>query len=82
MSYTTPGATYLLKETVTVDEQQQEVTVGYGIYVNNQSGYALPHTGGEGTTLYTLGGLTLMLGAALMYGFRMRRRRKEVNDSL
>lgn len=61
----TPGATY------TTDD-------GYGIYINNPSGLELPKTGGLGTILYTLGGSVLMLGAALMYGFRMRRRERRL----
>ena len=58
-----PGATY-------------ETEDGIGIYINNLSGAELPMTGGHGTLLYTLGGLLLMLGSAMMYGFRMRRRER------
>ena len=47
--------------------------------VTNTPGQALPYTGGPGTLLYTLSGIVLMLGAALMYGFRMRRRERRLN---
>lgn len=52
---------------------------GYTITVNNTTGVELPNTGGPGTLLYTLSGIALMLGAALMYGFRMRRRERRLN---
>ena len=42
----------------------------------NTPGTALPSTGGPGTTIYTLGGLLLVIGAGLMYGFVLRRRRE------
>lgn len=44
--------------------------------VINTPGQALPHTGGPGTMINTLGGLILIMGAALMYGFVSRRRRE------
>ena len=40
------------------------------IRVWNSSGVELPHTGGSGTLLYTLGGLILMGAAVLIYGIR------------
>ena len=46
--------------------------------VTNTPGQSLPHTGGSGTLLYTLSGLALVLGSALMYGFRMRRRERRL----
>ena len=49
------------------------------IVIGNTPGAALPNTGGPGTLLYTLSGILLMLGAALMYGFRMRRRERRLN---
>ena len=53
---------------------------GYWVVkINNTSGAVLPNAGGPGTLLYTLGGLTLML-SALMYGFRMRRRERRLNE--
>ena len=52
---------------------------GYTITVNNSTGVELPNTGGPGTLLYTLSGIALMLGAALMYGFRLRRRERRFN---
>ena len=47
---------------------------GYTITVNNTSSVELPHTGGPGTLSYLLSGIALMLGAALMYSFRLWRR--------
>ena len=49
------------------------------VKINNSSGVELPNTGGPGTLLYTLSGIALMLGAALMYGFRLRRRERRLN---
>ena len=49
------------------------------LLIYNTPGVELPSTGGPGTLLYTLSGLALMLGAALMYGFRMRRRERRLN---
>ena len=43
----------------------------------NTPGTALPSTGGPGTTIYTLGGLLLVLGAGLMYGFVLRQKKRE-----
>ena len=48
----------------------------YVVIVTNNSGVELPNSGGPGTTLYTLGGLMLVIASALMYGFRMRRRER------
>lgn len=52
---------------------------GLTVKVTNTPGKALPNTGGSGTLPYTLGGLLLMCAAALMYGFRMRRRERRLN---
>jgi LPXTG-motif cell wall-anchored protein len=49
------------------------------ISLSNKPGAALPHTGGPGTFLYTLGGITRIMASALMYGFRMRRRERRLN---
>ena len=53
--------------------------LGWIVTISNNAGVELPMTGGPGTLLYTLSGLALMLGAALMYGFRMRRRERRLN---
>ncbi len=45
------------------------------ITVKNHTGYRLPETGGVGTTMYTFGGLLLMT-AAVMYGYMLRRSRE------
>lgn len=42
------------------------------ISVTNTLGTELPSTGGPGTMLYTLSGMMLLLGSALLYGFRRR----------
>ena len=47
----------------------------YLVVITNTAGTELPMTGGIGTHIYTLSGLTLTAGA-LMYGFRMRRRER------
>jgi LPXTG-motif cell wall-anchored protein len=60
---------------ITYDEE----TGVYKLLVTNSAGEELPHTGGTGTLPYTLGGIAMILASAAMYGFRMRRKRKEVN---
>ena len=51
----------------------------FDAFITNTSGVELPHTGGSGTLPYTLGGLALICAAAMMYGFRMRRRERRLN---
>ena len=51
----------------------------FSFNVQNTAGVELPHTGGSGAVLYTLGGLMLLMASALMYGFRMRRRERRFN---
>ena len=46
------------------------------LLIGNKAGKALPNTGGPGTIMFTLCGLLLIMGAALMYGFVSRRRRE------
>ena len=45
----------------------------------NTRGQSLPNTGGPGTLIYTLSGITLFIGSALMYGFRLRRGERGFN---
>ena len=51
----------------------------YVVIITNTDGTALPHTGGPGNYLSYLGGVALLLTAAVMYGFRMRRRERRYN---
>jgi LPXTG-motif cell wall-anchored protein len=50
---------------------------GTAITVRNTPGAPLPNTGGSGTLPYTFGGIMLIILAALMYSFKMRRTGKE-----
>ena len=52
--------------------------VSFPVY--NVTAYLLPETGGFGTTAYTIGGLTLMIGAAviLLYNYSKRRREDQL----
>ena len=47
----------------------------YALTVPNTPGYALPETGGAGTTLFTMGG-TLLLAGSLLSGYVLRRKRE------
>ena len=49
--------------------------------VTNTSYYALPNTGGAGTTLYTMGGCLLLAGAVYLLLYSRIRRRKEDSAS-
>ena len=51
---------------ITYNSDEKKFTVG------NEPGNPLPHTGGEGTLIYALGGMMLLMMSALMYGFRKR----------
>lgn len=74
------GSITLTEEDGTVIESGEYISKAENtIIIINPAGQALPHTGGSGTLPYTLGGIVLMLGAALMYGFRMRRRERRLN---
>ena len=67
------NGTYYLVETTAPDNK-----LLYTFTVHNSNGVELPMTGGPGTFLYTLGGITLIMASALMYGFRMRRRERRL----
>ena len=78
------GVTYYQKDRQSsVTEKPEGVVIDgvvtYTITVTNSSGIELPHTGGPGTLIYTLSGLAFIIVAALMYGFRMRRRERRLN---
>ena len=51
----------------------------YVVIITNTDGKELPNTGGSGNYLNYLGGAALLLTAAVMYGFRMRRRERRYN---
>ncbi|MBR6352293.1 MAG: LPXTG cell wall anchor domain-containing protein, partial [Firmicutes bacterium] len=44
----------------------------YVVTITNSTGAALPSTGGHGTLPYTLCGLLMVLGSALMLGLRRK----------
>ena len=46
------------------------------LVIKNESSYELPETGGPGTTLYTMGGLLLMLTAGLLLMYNQKKRRR------
>ena len=50
-------------------------------FVNKLASYELPQTGGPGTTLYTLGGTTMVLSAALLLYNHRKRRRGEASST-
>ena len=57
---------------VTIDTAQSNVTV-----TNNISYPVLPETGGRGIGMFTIGGLTLMLAAAILLYTHSKRRKRE-----
>lgn len=61
-----------LADDVTMELIENADTAKVVITVKNHAGYVLPETGGMGTIWFTFGGLLLMT-AALMYGYMMRR---------
>lgn len=70
------GKINISKETQTIGDDETETTAVYVIKIPNSPGVILPSTGGSGTLPYTLGGAGLVLAAALMYGYSMRRKRE------
>ena len=70
------GEVNISKETQTIGDDETETTAVYVIKIPNSPGVILPSTGGIGTLPYTLGGAGLVLAAALMYGYSMRRKRE------
>ena len=70
------GKINISKETQTIGDDETETMAVYVIKIPNSPGVILPSTGGTGTLPYTLGGAGLVLAAALMYGYSMRRKRE------
>ena len=64
--------------TISSEVNGDVVTYTYTLQVTNSTGAVLPHTGGSGKSIYTLGGIFIMMTAALMYVFRMRRRERRL----
>ena len=64
--------------TTNISDETSDNKLLYTFTVHNSNGVELPMTGGPGTFLYTLGGITLIMASALMYGFRMRRRERRL----
>ena len=59
-------------DTVIVNDENNVIKL---VTIGNEPGVALPSTGSTGTTLYTVGGLSLMSLAAMMYWVELRKRR-------
>lgn len=64
-----------LSDNVSIELIENDDTATVRITVKNHTGYVLPETGGVGTNLFTFGGL-LIMAAALMYGYMLRRSRE------
>lgn len=94
LTETEAPAGYIIKEAVTeftvnddgsitVTSNNTNATVDSSntksLSIANEAGKALPNTGGSGTTMYTLGGLTLIIASALMYGFILKNRKHETD---
>lgn len=61
-----PAGYNLLKERVAVTVSADTTANGVDITIVNTKGFTLPTTGGMGTVIFTIGGIVIMLGAALM----------------
>ena len=70
------GNIYLKKD---ISSAGEERTLAY--VFSNKAGCELPNTGGAGTVPYTMGGLMLLTGAALLLLYIHIRRRKEASAS-
>lgn len=55
-----------------IAESNQKYTVTY----TNEPGVELPKTGGNGTFIYTLSGMAVIIASAMMYGFVSRQNRE------
>lgn len=71
-----PDGYNLLKERVKIEVTENTTANGVDITVVNTKGFTLPATGGMGTTIFTIGGIVLMAGAAVLI-VRMNRKEKE-----
>ena len=76
--FSSAGTRSVIKQDMT---ERQDVTpedTDYDAFITNNPGVELPFTGGPGTFIYTLSGITLLMASALMYIFRMRRRERRL----
>jgi hypothetical protein len=75
------GVTYSYEYTSdpVLEEVDDKGMTVYVIRIRDSKGVELPFTGGPGTLIYTLSGMMLIFAAAMMYGFRMRRRERRLN---
>ena len=67
------GVTY--NEGTTLSSSNNGVTATNGVYtllITNTAGVELPHTGGIGTTIFRMAGLTLILAAGIVLIFKKR----------
>ena len=80
VSVSTTGVSAQLGNTMTTYDSTGKGTEDdpYVVVITNSTGAVLPYTGGPGTFIYTLSGITLLMASALMYIFRMRRRERRV----
>ncbi|MDY2720583.1 MAG: leucine-rich repeat protein [Candidatus Faecousia sp.] len=76
-----PDGYHLTKQTGQVLYQAGSDGGVYALTIVNEADYELPETGGDGTTLYTIGGLLLMAVAGILLYMYFKRRKEDVTAS-
>ena len=76
-----PDGYHLTKQTGQVLYQAGSDGGVYALTIVNEADYELPETGGDGTTLYTIGGLLLMAVAGILLYMYFKRRKGDVTAS-